>query len=59
LPIEIPAVVSNHSDLKALVESHGIKFIYQSKLSLVFNNNSIKICAYFYVLEFYPCGIIS
>ena len=32
LPIEIPAVVSNHSDLKALVESHGIKFIDQSKL---------------------------
>jgi formyltetrahydrofolate deformylase len=35
LPIEIPAVVSNHSDLKALVESHGIKFIDQSKLSKV------------------------
>ena len=33
LPIEIPAVVSNHSDLKVLVESHGIKFIDQSKLS--------------------------
>ena len=33
LPIEIPAVVSNHSDLKTLVESHGIKFIDQSKLS--------------------------
>ena len=33
LPIEIPAVVSNHSDLKALVESHGIKFIDQSKLA--------------------------
>ena len=33
LPIEIPAVVSNHSDLKALVESHGIKFIDQSKLT--------------------------
>lgn len=33
LPIEIPAVVSNHSDLKALVESHGIKFIDQNKLS--------------------------
>jgi formyltetrahydrofolate deformylase len=33
LPIEIPAVVSNHSDLKALVESHGIRFIDQSKLS--------------------------
>jgi formyltetrahydrofolate deformylase len=32
LPIEIPAVVSNHSDLKALVESHGIKFIDQSTL---------------------------
>ncbi len=32
LPIEIPAVVSNHSDLKTLVESHGIKFIDQSKL---------------------------
>jgi len=33
LPIEIPAVVSNHSDLKTLVESHGIKFINQSKLA--------------------------
>jgi formyltetrahydrofolate deformylase len=33
LPIEIPVVVSNHSDLKALVESHGIKFIDQSKLA--------------------------
>jgi formyltetrahydrofolate deformylase len=32
LPIEIPAVVSNHGDLKTLVESHGIKFIDQSKL---------------------------
>lgn len=33
LPIEIPAVVSNHSDLKTLVESHGIKFIDQSKVN--------------------------
>jgi formyltetrahydrofolate deformylase len=33
LPIEIPAVVSNHRDLKTLVESHGIKFIDQSKLA--------------------------
>jgi len=33
LPIEIPAVVSNHSDLKTLVESHGIKFIDQIKLA--------------------------
>ena len=33
LPIEMPAVVSNHSDLKTLVESHGIKFIDQSKLA--------------------------
>ena len=33
LPIEIPAVVSNHSDLKTLVESHGIKFIDQSNLA--------------------------
>ena len=33
LPIEIPAVISNHSDLKGLVESHGIKFIDQSKLT--------------------------
>jgi formyltetrahydrofolate deformylase len=30
LPIEIPVVVSNHGDLKTLVESHGIKFIDQS-----------------------------
>ena len=33
LPIEIPAVVSNHSELKTLVESHGIKFIDQSKVN--------------------------
>jgi formyltetrahydrofolate deformylase len=33
LPIEIPVVVSNHSDLKTLVESHGIRFIDQSKLA--------------------------
>jgi len=33
LSIEIPAVVSNHSELKTLVESHGIKFIDQSKLT--------------------------
>ncbi len=33
LPIEIPAVISNHSDLKGLVESHGIQFIDQSKLT--------------------------
>jgi len=33
LPIQILAVVSNHSDLKTLVESHGIKFIDQSKLA--------------------------
>jgi len=32
LPIEIPAVLSNHGDLKSLVESHGIKFIDQSGL---------------------------
>ena len=30
LPIEIPAVVSNHGDLRALTESHSIKFIDQS-----------------------------
>ncbi len=28
LPIEIPAVVSNHQDLKGLVESHGFKFAH-------------------------------
>jgi len=33
LPIEIPAVLSNHGDLKALVESHGARFIYQSGLT--------------------------
>lgn len=26
LPIEIPVVISNHPDLRALVESHGVKF---------------------------------
>lgn len=30
LPVEIPAVISNHSDLKSLTESHSIKFINQS-----------------------------
>ena len=33
LPIEIPAVISNHGDLKALVENHGAKFIDQSGLA--------------------------
>jgi formyltetrahydrofolate deformylase len=28
LPIEIPVVVSNHEDLRALVESHGFTFIH-------------------------------
>lgn len=28
LPIEIPAVMSNHADLRPLVESHGLPFIY-------------------------------
>ena len=28
LPIEIPAVMSNHEDLRDLVESHGLPFIY-------------------------------
>ncbi len=28
LPIEIPLVISNHEDLRALVESHGIPFMY-------------------------------
>ena len=28
LPIEIPAVLSNHEDLRSLVESHGLPFIY-------------------------------
>lgn len=28
LPIEIPVVVSNHEDLRALVESHGFTFTY-------------------------------
>jgi formyltetrahydrofolate deformylase len=28
LPIEIPIVVSNHEDLRALVESHGFTFIH-------------------------------
>jgi len=42
LPIEIPAVVSNHSDLKTLVESHGIKFIDQSKLAKVESETQIS-----------------
>ena len=28
LPIEIPLVISNHPDLKALVESHGVPFLH-------------------------------
>ena len=28
LPIEIPLVISNHDDLRALVESHGIAFLH-------------------------------
>ena len=30
LPIEIPAVISNHSDLKNLTESHNITYVDQS-----------------------------
>jgi formyltetrahydrofolate deformylase len=30
LPIDIPAVISNHGDLKALTESHSIKYLDQS-----------------------------
>lgn len=29
LPIDIPAVVSNHEDCRALVERHGIPFVYR------------------------------
>lgn len=28
LPVDIPVVVSNHPDLRALVESHGIEFVH-------------------------------
>ena len=28
LPIEIPLVISNHEDLRPLVESHGVPFLY-------------------------------
>jgi formyltetrahydrofolate deformylase len=28
LPIEIPLVISNHADLKTLVESHGVPFLH-------------------------------
>lgn len=31
LPIEIPAVMSNHEDLRELVESHALPFIYLGK----------------------------
>ena len=31
LPVEIPAVLSNHEDLRSLVESHGLPFIYLGK----------------------------
>ena len=31
LPVEIPVVMSNHEDLRELVESHGIPFIYLGK----------------------------
>ena len=33
LPIEIPAVISNHGDLKTLTESHNITYIDQSGTS--------------------------
>ena len=32
LPIEIPAVISNHSELKSLTQTHNIKYIDQSAL---------------------------
>ena len=31
LPVEIPAVMSNHEDLRELVESHGLPFIFLGK----------------------------
>ena len=42
LPIEIPAVISNHSDLKSLTENHGIKFINQSGKSKVDSEKEIR-----------------
>ena len=31
LPVEIPVVMSNHEDLRELVESHGLPFVYLGK----------------------------
>ena len=42
LPIEIPAVVSNHSDLKGLVESHAIKFVDQTGFAKKESEAAIK-----------------
>ena len=42
LPIEIPAVVSNHSDLKGLVESHAIKFVDQTGFDKKESESAIK-----------------
>ena len=42
LPIEIPAVVSNHSELKQLVENHDIKFIDQSGIDKKSSEEAIK-----------------
>lgn len=42
LPIEIPAVISNHSDLKLLVENHGIKFVDQSGMEKQASESAIK-----------------
>jgi formyltetrahydrofolate deformylase len=42
LPIEIPAVVSNHGDLKDLVVAHGINFVDQSGKSKADAEGEIK-----------------
>jgi formyltetrahydrofolate deformylase len=42
LPIEIPAVISNHSDLRQLVENHGIKFVDQSGMEKQASESAIK-----------------
>ena len=43
LPIEIPAVVSNHESLRALVESHGIPFHFIDVRSLGKSESEVRL----------------
>lgn len=51
LPIEIPLVISNHEELRALVESHNIPFLYLPVTLATKNENEAKILEHIQELE--------